>query len=116
MHPETNSNWERRLQEIENQLHQSQVNFTNQSSANNISQIFKMIAYQALHWFNQLPKVGKFTSLVVLSIFSLAFVQALIQLVSLVISFAIIGFLGFFGYKVFREINNNNNSNNSGER
>ncbi len=102
-------NWERKLQELEAELSKSQTAFNPEERpiTVNISQLFQMLVYQALHWFNGLAQVGKIVTIVGVGIVALAVLQAVVQLVSLLMTLLVLGGLGFVGYKFFQQSKSN---------
>jgi uncharacterized membrane protein len=96
MNFEPNSNWEKKLQDLETQINESTSN-----SNNMISKI--------RNWFISLPIGGKIVITLIGGIFTLSLLKIVFSLISLVVSLTVLSVIIYVGYKVFIAKNNSNN-------
>ncbi|QDZ38994.1 hypothetical protein FRE64_02995 [Euhalothece natronophila Z-M001] len=109
-----NTDWEKRLQELEAEVNESsqqqqtssqKTNFSAPSPLNMGSQDFSQqmqgIKGQVQRWFQGLPLIGKVIVVAIGIGVSLSLLKTVFQLVTSVLTLAIIGALGYVGYKVF---------------
>lgn len=116
-----NTDWEKRLQELEAEINDNtqqqqtsdqKTNFSAPSPLNtgseNFSQQLQGIKGQVQRWFQGLPLIGKVIVVAIGIGVSLSLLKTVFQLLTSVLTLAIIGGLGYVGYKVF--IANKNSS------
>jgi len=117
--PNFQTDWEKRLQELEaeveasdsgtqntyQQTHSEQDNFVEPSPMSNGSSQFSnkasAIASQVRNWFNQLPIIGKIIVVVVGIGISFSLLKTIFQLLTSILTLAILAGLGYAGYQYF---------------
>ncbi|MFP4133071.1 MAG: hypothetical protein ACLFQP_06285 [Halothece sp.] len=109
-----NTDWEKRLQELEAEVNENsqqqqtssqKTDFSSPSPLNMGSQDFSQqlqgIKGQVQRWFQGLPIIGKVIVVAIGIGVSLSLLKTVFQLVTSVLTLAILGGLGYVGYKVF---------------
>lgn len=110
--PNSQTDWEKRLQELEAEVNASdEKQTTNQdyvsqpspmsASSNQFSSQVQGITKQVRRWFDELPLLGKVVVGAVGVGISLSLLKTVFQLLTSVLTLAIIGALGYVGYQVF---------------
>ncbi len=97
MNPQERKNLERKLQDLESQIHPTQP----LSSATPSSPTLKSVYQQLTLWYQGLPSGGKLVAIAVGGVFALSAVSTILNLVRLAFTLAAVGVLGFVGYKLF---------------
>ncbi|MEW6491109.1 MAG: hypothetical protein AB1589_00960 [Cyanobacteriota bacterium] len=107
MNPQNNRDYDRRLQELEEQVNQESPRFSVETKLGqpferfvNRSQI-QSAFNQAANWFNTLPKSGKVTVAVIAALVAFSVLKTVLQLVASLISLAILGVILYLVYKFF---------------
>ena len=108
MNPQENRDYDRRLQELENELNnnrlpQSVDNRPGQPLGRTVnpSQPEKSVVNQVANWFNRLPKAGKVAVVAIATLIGFSVLRSVLQLVGALISLAIVGGLLYLVYKFF---------------
>lgn len=109
MNPQNQSDWERKLQELEVEIYQtpsnsSMSNSEPQNPQTNFSKTspqLQKLWLQVRNWFNNLPKGGKAIALLVAIVVGFSLLRTVLQLISALIGMAILGVLLYAAYKFF---------------
>jgi hypothetical protein len=108
MNPNENSDYQRRLDELESQLDKEHpwqsVDIQPQQPLErqvNPSQGHKSIVIQAADWFNRLPSAGKVAVVSIAVLVGFSILRSLLQLVASLFSLAILGVILYLVYKFF---------------
>ncbi|WP_017659398.1 hypothetical protein [Baaleninema simplex] len=93
------SDWQRRLQELELDIdrHQNNDNLPNEDRPNSLQTLYQ----QARTWFQNLPPIGQVAVGIGGIVLGFSILQTLLRLVSLAISVAILAVLVYGGYRLF---------------
>jgi hypothetical protein len=97
MNPQERKNLERKLQDLEAQIHQPQPPLTPTQSSPSLKSVYQQLTL----WYEGLPNGGKVATIAVGGIFALSAVSTVLNLIRLAFSLAAVGVLVFVGYKVF---------------
>lgn len=104
MNPQENQDQQRRLQELEKEINQENLQAVGtrigqqlQASLNSAqrSPVFNQVA----NWFNSLPSVAKVAVAIVAALMGISLLSSIMKLVAAVISLAILGVILYLGYK-----------------
>jgi hypothetical protein len=112
MNPQENQDYERKLQELEDQLERDRTQPTIETQPGQPPQryvngsqlevpVFKQVFNQVANWFNRLPKVGKVAVVLIATIIGFSLLRSVLQLVASLISLAILGVILYLVYKFF---------------
>lgn len=96
MNFEPNSNWRKKIEDLETQINQV---------TSNPNQLFS----QVRNWFLSLPIGGKIVIVLLGGIFALSLLKMVFSLISLVISLTVLSVIIYVGYKIFIAKNPNSN-------
>lgn len=116
--PNSQTNWEKRLQELEAEVNETgggkQETSIPESSpvtaeSSEFSSQIKSITTQIRRWFDELPVLGKVVVGAIALGISLSLLKTVFQLITSVLTLAIIGALGYVGYQVFIKGKDNTN-------
>lgn len=107
MNPQNNQDYDRKLQELEDQLNKEQPRFSVETkleqpfvrfvNPSGLQSAFNQVA----HWFNNLPKSGKVAVAVITALVAFSVLKTVLQLVASLISLAILGVILYLVYKFF---------------
>lgn len=108
MNPQENRDFDRRLQELEQELDKDRLlqsvetppKQPLQRSINN-SQPEKSGLNQLANWFNSLPKAGKVAVVAIATLIGFSVLRSVLQLVGALISLAVVGGILYLVYKFF---------------
>ncbi len=108
MNPQENRDYDRRLQELENELNQDRPLQAGENRPGqplqrpvNHSLPEKSVVNQVTHWFNSLPKAGKVAVVAIATLVGFSILRSVLQLVGALISLAIVGGILYLVYKFF---------------
>ncbi len=108
MNPQENRDYDRRLQELENELNkdrplQSVENRPGQPLERTVnhSRPEKSVVNQVANWFNRLPKAGKVAVVAIATLIGFSVLRSVLQLVGALISLALVGGILYLVYKFF---------------
>ncbi len=107
MNPQNNRDYDRKLQELEDQLNSEKPRFSVETQLGqplrrfvNRSQLQSSFN-QVANWFNNLPKSGKVTVAVIAALVAFSVLKTVLQLLASLISLAILGVILYLVYKFF---------------
>jgi hypothetical protein len=108
MKSQDNQNWQRRLEEIEQEIKQNSSTSTEDRTEPikseiyvELSQKIKIWSSKIEEWFNVLPPVGKIAVGGVGAIAALSILTTVLKIVSSLVSIAIMSVVLYFAYKFF---------------
>ncbi|MCT7993359.1 hypothetical protein [Laspinema olomoucense] len=97
MNPQERQKLERKLQDLEAQIHQPQSLPTSTPDTPSLKSVYQQLTL----WYQGLPDRGKVVAIAVGAVFALSAVSTVLNLVRLAFTLAAVGVLGFVGYKLF---------------
>jgi hypothetical protein len=107
MNPQNNRDYDRKLQELEDQLNSEKPRFSGETQFGQPLRRFvnrpqlQSSFNQVTNWFNNLPKSGKVTVAVIAALVAFSILKTVLQLVASLISLAILGVILYLVYKFF---------------
>lgn len=97
MNPQDRQKVERKLQELEAELHSTQPLSQNQDLLSTLQSLKQQLAV----WYRGLPTLGKGATIAVGGILALSVVTTVVNLIRLAFTLAVLGVLVYVGYKFF---------------
>jgi negative regulator of sigma E activity len=107
MNPQNQQDWERKLQELEIEIHQTPSKMSNseppkpQFNDRETSPQLQKLWLQVRNWFNGLPQGGKAIALLLAVLLGFSLLRTFLQLISAAIGMTILGVLLYAAYKFF---------------
>lgn len=96
MSSQPNSDWERKLQDLETKIHQ-----TTPMNTTNVPDEAKNTFYRIQVWFDSLPPVGRIAVALVAMTIAFSILSTIFKVITSLLSVAVIGIVLYLGYKFF---------------
>ncbi|MCU0535372.1 MAG: hypothetical protein MUD14_15900 [Hydrococcus sp. Prado102] len=96
MSSQPNSDWERKLQDLETEIHQ-----TTPINNTNIPEEAHNAVYRIQLWFDSLPPVGRLAVALVAMTIAFSILSTIFKVITSLLSVAVVGIVLYLGYKFF---------------
>ncbi|NJK47577.1 hypothetical protein HC931_04745 [Candidatus Gracilibacteria bacterium] len=97
MSSQPNSDWERKLQDLETEIHQT----TPINNTNIPDETTKNTVYRIQAWFDSLPPVGRLAVGLIAMTIAFSILSTIFKIVTSLLSVAVVGIVLYLGYKFF---------------